>query len=115
MCLRDPSSATTTRLPSLRAAMDFRLTAEQQLLADSVREFCAREVIPFARSWDEAEDFPHELVPKLAAMGLWGMRVPEAYGGAGMSMLDAMIVMEEIARADGAVALTVASHNALCS
>ena len=62
--------------------MDFRLTAEQQLLADSVREFCAREVIPFARSWDEAEDFPHELVPKLAAMGLWGMRVPEAYGGA---------------------------------
>jgi alkylation response protein AidB-like acyl-CoA dehydrogenase len=95
--------------------MNFEPTQEQRLLRDSIRDFCAREVIPHGRRWDEEERFPHELVPKLATMGLWGMRVPEAYGGSGMSMLDYVLVMEEIARADGSVALTVASHNSLCS
>jgi alkylation response protein AidB-like acyl-CoA dehydrogenase len=95
--------------------VDFSLNEDQRVLRDSVREFCAREIIPRARGWDESERFPHEIVPKLAEMGLWGMRVPEAWGGAGMSMLDCVIALEEIARADGSIALTVASHNALCS
>ncbi|HJZ86273.1 MAG TPA: acyl-CoA dehydrogenase family protein [Polyangia bacterium] len=95
--------------------MDFELDQDRRILRDSVRDFCAREIIPHTRKWDAEERFPHEIVPRLAAMGLWGLRVPEAYGGAGMSMLDTVVVLEELARADGSVALSVASHNSLCT
>jgi len=95
--------------------MDFELDQDRRILRDSVRDFCAREIIPHTRKWDADERFPHEIVPRLAAMGLWGLRVPEAYGGAGMSMLDTVVVLEELARADGSVALSVASHNSLCT
>src|SRR5262249_40436906 len=61
------------------------------------------------------EKFPNELIPKLAELGLMGMRVPEPYGGAGMSTADVAIVIEELARVDGSVALTVAAHNGLCT
>src|SRR5688500_19134797 len=86
--------------------MNFDLTEEQRILRDSLRDFCAREIIPPSRKWDEEERFPQEIVGKLAELGLLGMRVPESYGGAGMSMMDYVIAMEEIARADGSVALT---------
>ncbi len=95
--------------------MNFELSEEQRLLQATVREFCAREVTPNARRWDEAEAFPHEVVPKLAELGLLGMNIPEEYGGTGMPLADQAIVIEELARSDGSVCLTVASHNSLCS
>jgi alkylation response protein AidB-like acyl-CoA dehydrogenase len=95
--------------------MNFTLTQEQQILRDTVRDFCAREIMPHSRRWDEAEKFPHEIVPRMAELGLWGVRVPEKYGGAGLSMMDYVVVMEELARADGSVALTYAAHNSLCT
>lgn len=93
--------------------MDFDLPEQHRLLRDSVREFCERHVRPHAREWDEAERFPHELVPKLAELGLLGIRVPEEYGGAGLDTLAYAIAVEECARVDGSLALTVASHNGL--
>jgi alkylation response protein AidB-like acyl-CoA dehydrogenase len=94
--------------------MDFRLTAEQELLRRSVREFAEAEIRPHALAWDEAQHFPVELVPKLAAMGLMGIQVPAEYGGAGMSTLDYCICMEELARVCPGVALSIAAHNGLC-
>ena len=95
--------------------MDFRLTEEQELLRRSVRKFAETEIRPRVREWDKHQHFPSELVPKLGALGLMGIQLPEAYGGAGMSAIDCCICIEEIARVDLAVALSVAAHNGLCS
>jgi alkylation response protein AidB-like acyl-CoA dehydrogenase len=95
--------------------IDFEETESEKILRRTVRDFAKKEITPYARKWDEEERFPTELIPKLAELGLMGMRLPEELGGAGMSMQDNAIVIEELARADGSVALTVASHNGLCS
>ena len=95
--------------------MDFRPTDEQQLLRRTVREFAETEIRPHVREWDEQQHFPGDLVPKLAALGLMGIQFPEEFGGAGMSAIDYCICIEEIARVDPAVALSLAAHNGLCS
>jgi alkylation response protein AidB-like acyl-CoA dehydrogenase len=95
--------------------VDFRPTEEQQLLRRSVREFAETEMRPHVREWDEQQHFPAELMPKLASLGLLGIQFPEQYGGAGMSAIDYCICIEELARVDPAVALSVAAHNGLCS
>ncbi len=93
--------------------MDFTFSEHHQHLRKTVREFAKVEVLPHARKWDEEERFPKELVPKLANLGLLGIRIPEEYGGAGMDTTSYAICVEEIARVDGSLALTVASHNGL--
>jgi alkylation response protein AidB-like acyl-CoA dehydrogenase len=93
--------------------MDFDFREDHRLLRQSVREFARAEIAPHAQAWDREERFPNELVPKLAKMGLLGIRIPEEYGGSGMDMQAYAICVEEIARADGSTALTVASHNGL--
>jgi alkylation response protein AidB-like acyl-CoA dehydrogenase len=93
--------------------VDFRLTDEQQLLRQSVREFAESEIRPHVREWDDAQRFPSELVPKLAALGLMGVQFPEEYGGSGMSAIDYCLCIEELARVDPSVALSVAAHNGL--
>src|SRR5437868_14975662 len=95
--------------------MDFRLTEEQELLRRTVREFAETEIRPHVREWDHDQHFPAELWPKLAALGLLGIQYPEEYGGAAMSALDYCISLEEIARVDPGVALSVAAHNGLCA
>ena len=93
--------------------MDFDLDEPHRLLRQSVREFARAEIAPNAQRWDREERFPMELVPKLASMGLLGIRIPEEYGGSGMDTLAYALCVEEIARVDGSTALTVASHNGL--
>jgi alkylation response protein AidB-like acyl-CoA dehydrogenase len=95
--------------------MDFRLTEEQELLRRSVREFAETEIGPHVMEWDQTSHFPFELVPQLASLGLLGIQIPEKYGGAGMSAIDYCICIEELARVDPGVALSVAAHNGLCS
>jgi alkylation response protein AidB-like acyl-CoA dehydrogenase len=95
--------------------MNFDLSDDQVVLQRSVREFCAREIIPNAARWDREECFPHEIIPAMGEMGLLGMQIPEAYGGAGMKFCDYVVALEEIARADASVGLTMASHNSLCT
>jgi alkylation response protein AidB-like acyl-CoA dehydrogenase len=95
--------------------LDFSLNEEQQLLRRSVREFAQSEIAPHAREWDERQEFPRALFTKLGEMGLMGVVWPTEYGGAGMTTLDYALVMEELARADAGVALSVAAHNSLAS
>jgi alkylation response protein AidB-like acyl-CoA dehydrogenase len=95
--------------------MDFRPTEEQALLRRTVREFAETEIRPHVREWDHDQHFPTELAPKLASLGLLGIQIPEQYGGAAMSAIDYCICIEELARVDPAVALSVAAHNGLCS
>jgi alkylation response protein AidB-like acyl-CoA dehydrogenase len=95
--------------------MDFRPTEEQELLRHSVREFAETEIRPHVRQWDLDQHFSPELVPKLAALGLLGIQFPERYGGAAMSAIEYCICIEELARVDPAIALSVAAHNGLCS
>jgi alkylation response protein AidB-like acyl-CoA dehydrogenase len=95
--------------------MDFRLTEEQELLRRTVREFAEAEIRPHVREWDEAQQFPMDLLPKLAALGLTGVQFAEEYGGAGLSAVDYCICIEELARVCPAIALSVAAHNGLCS
>ena len=95
--------------------MDLRPTAEQELLRRTVREFADAEIRPHVMAWDEAQAFPKTLLPKLAALGLTGIQVPEAYGGAGMSAVEYCICIEELARVDPSIALSVAAHNGLAA
>jgi alkylation response protein AidB-like acyl-CoA dehydrogenase len=93
--------------------VDFELPEQHQILRATVREFCEREVKPHAKRWDEEQRFPREIVAGLAELGLLGIRIPEKYGGSGMDMLAYAVCVEECARVDGSLALTVASHNGL--
>jgi alkylation response protein AidB-like acyl-CoA dehydrogenase len=95
--------------------MDFRPTEEQELLRRTVRDFAEAEIGPHVREWDQAQHFPADLMPKLAALGLLGIQFPEQYGGAAMSALDYCICLEELSRVDPAIALSVAAHNGLCA
>jgi alkylation response protein AidB-like acyl-CoA dehydrogenase len=95
--------------------MDFRPTEEQTLLRRTVREFAETEIRPHVREWDQDQHFPSELMPKLAALGLLGIQFPEQYGGAAMTAIDYCICLEELARVDPGVALSVAAHNGLCA
>src|SRR5258708_26404131 len=91
--------------------MDFRPTEEQVLLRRTAREFAETEIRPHVREWDEVQHFPRELMTKLAALGLLGIQYPEQYGGAAMSAIDYCICIEELARVDPAVSLSVPAHN----
>jgi alkylation response protein AidB-like acyl-CoA dehydrogenase len=91
------------------------LTEEQKLVYRSVRDFAAAEVRPHAAKWDRDGTFPAAMVPKLADLGLLGLTVPAEHGGAGLDMVSAMLAVEAISWGDGAIGLTVASHNSLCT
>ena len=93
--------------------MQFALTDEQRLLRQTVREFAQAEIAPHVREWDQAQQYPRELIGKMAELGLMGIQIPEQWGGAGMSAIDYCLCLEEIARVDPAVALSVAAHNGL--
>jgi len=83
--------------------MDFELTEGQKLLRATVRDFAEREIAPVAARIDETDASPAAELAKMAAMGLFGLTVPEAYGGGGQGLVDLCIVVEELARASSAV------------
>jgi alkylation response protein AidB-like acyl-CoA dehydrogenase len=94
--------------------ISFEETESEKILRQTVRDFARKEVAPHARRWDEEERFPSEIVPKLAELGLLGLRVPEEYGGSAMTTQEVAIVIDELSRVDGSVGITVAAHNGLC-
>lgn len=95
--------------------MNFELSDEQLQIKMSVREFAESEIKPHVLEWDETQHFPDELRPKLAELGLLGVIFPEQYGGAGMGYVEYSTIIEELGRVCGAVGLSVAAHNSLCS
>ena len=95
--------------------MDFSLTAEQQQVKKMVRDFAAIEILPHVMEWDEAQHFPLSTIKGLGDLGLLGAIFPEEYGGAGLSYVDYVNILEELAAVESGIALVVAAHNSLAS
>jgi alkylation response protein AidB-like acyl-CoA dehydrogenase len=96
--------------------MNFELSEEQEQIRRSVREFAEGELLPNVGEWDETQMVPaSELLEKFADLNLLGVTIPEEYGGAGLGYVEYAIAIEEVARVDPSVALSLAAHNSLCS
>ncbi len=93
--------------------MDFALSDAHQLLRQTVRSFAEQEVAPVAGELDLAKAFPYEIVAQMAKLGWMGIAYPEQYGGAGSDTLAYAICVEELARADSSVAITLCAHSSL--
>ena len=94
--------------------MDFDLSEELMALRAAVARFAKEQVAPHAQAWDRAEGYPDEMPQVLGQQGFMGILVPEEYGGADGDHMQFAIVLEEIARHDGGLALAVEAHNGLC-
>jgi alkylation response protein AidB-like acyl-CoA dehydrogenase len=93
--------------------VDFELSDEQKLLRDTVREFALAEVKPVAEELDRTKSFPYEIVEKLGGLGLMGIPFPQEYGGGGADTLSYVLAVEELARIDSSVCITMAAHTSL--
>lgn len=93
--------------------MNFSLSEEQKMIRSTVREFAEREIRPIAQELDEKAEFSYELTRRMGELGLFGIYLPNEYGGHGMDYLSYIIAVEEIARIDGSQAATLAAHNSL--
>lgn len=93
--------------------MNFDLNDEQQLIRATVRDFAEREIKPVAQELDENAEFSFDLTAKMGELGLFGMNIPQKYGGQGLDTLSYIIAVEELARVDGSQAATLAAHNSL--
>jgi alkylation response protein AidB-like acyl-CoA dehydrogenase len=93
--------------------VDLDLGEDRELLRGTVRDFARERIAPVAAELDREHRFPYELVAELAELGLMGVPIPEEYGGAGADTLSYALVVEELARVDSSVAITVAAHTSL--
>ncbi len=93
--------------------MDFGLSDDHRLLRDTVREFARAEIAPVAEELDATKRFPYELVARLGQLDLMGIPFPERYGGAGGDSLAYALAVEELARIDSSVAITMCAHTSL--
>jgi alkylation response protein AidB-like acyl-CoA dehydrogenase len=95
--------------------MDLGFTENMKAVQEVARTFAEKDLRPLVMKFDEDQEFPSELIGKLGELGFMGMTLPEEFGGAGLTDLEMIVIIEELARVDPSVALTVASHNSLCS
>lgn len=93
----------------------FQLSDDQLAVRKMVREFAESELLPHVMEWDEAQTFPREAIARLGELGMLGVIIPEEYGGAGLSYIDYIGVIEELSRVDGSVGISIAAHNSLCT
>jgi short-chain 2-methylacyl-CoA dehydrogenase len=93
--------------------MDFELSADHQLLRRTVRDFAEAEIAPVAEELDRTKSFPYEIVSRLGALGLMGIPFPVEYGGGGGDTLAYALTVEELARVDSSVAITLCAHTSL--
>ncbi len=87
------------------------LTPDQEMIRDAVRDFAQQELWPNAARWDKEQTFPHEVHKGLAALGAYGICVPENLGGAGLDYLTLALVLEEIAAGDGGTSTAISVTN----
>jgi alkylation response protein AidB-like acyl-CoA dehydrogenase len=95
--------------------MNFQTSETQKMIAETVRDYCEQNIRPHIMEWDEAQTFPIEAMKGLGSLGLLGVLVPEEYGGSGLSYLEYVTAIVELARVDPSVALSMAAHNSLCT
>ena len=93
--------------------MDFDLTEEQLMFKQMVRDFADNEIAPQAEELDDKGEFPYELQAKMADMGLFGLPIPEEYGGSGADIVTYAIAVEEISRVSASLGITIAAHTSL--
>ena len=91
------------------------LTEDQIIIRDTIRNFAEQKIRPVIMEYDETQKFPMELLRELGELGFLGILFPEEYGGAGLGYLEFEIIIEELARVDPSIALSVAAHNGLCT
>src|ERR1700733_7725877 len=103
----------SVQLELVESLYPFVLTEEQEHLRREIREFAAREIAPNVMKWDEASEFPAEVVKKLGQMGLLGVIFPPEYGGSGLGYVDYVLAIEELSAVDGSIGIIVAAHNSL--
>ncbi|SFC51981.1 Acyl-CoA dehydrogenase [Flexibacter flexilis DSM 6793] len=99
----------------LERGLNFGLTENQQMIAQMVRDFGAKEIKPKMREWDETQEFPVEVFHKMGKLGLMGVLVPEEYGGAGFGYLEYVTAIAELSAIDPSIGLSMAAHNSLCT
>ncbi|MBK6265506.1 acyl-CoA dehydrogenase family protein [Marivirga sp. S37H4] len=95
--------------------MDFGLNENQQMIAQMIRDFGAKEITPFRDQWDEEQYFPIEVMKKLGGLGLMGVIVPQEYGGAGFGYEEYVTAILELSKVDPSIGLSMAAHNSLCT
>jgi alkylation response protein AidB-like acyl-CoA dehydrogenase len=95
--------------------MNFTLTENQKLIADSIKKFGETHIRPHVMEWDEAQHFPVDLFKKMGEAGLMGILVPHEYGGAGLGYLEYVTAISEVAKICGSIGLSMAAHNSLCT
>lgn len=93
----------------------FKLDDQLKLIQQTIREFAEKEIVPNIMKWDEEQIFPREIFTKLGEQGFMGILVPEEFGGAGLGYTHYALVVEELARYDPSISLSVAAHNGLCT
>jgi alkylation response protein AidB-like acyl-CoA dehydrogenase len=94
--------------------MDFELSDEQRMFRDTLRDFVAKEIEPVASEWEATDRYPTEIIEGLKEMGLFGMMVPEQYGGLDLDFVTYAMVFEELAKSWHGVAGTLGSHSLAC-
>jgi alkylation response protein AidB-like acyl-CoA dehydrogenase len=95
--------------------MDFRISENQSMIAQMVRDFAQRHIVPNIMDWDEKQEFPADLFKKMGELGLMGVLVPQEYGGAGLGYFEYVTAIEELSKVDGSIGLSMAAHNSLCT
>lgn len=95
--------------------MNFEFGEQQKMVVDMCRDFAEREITPHRREWDEKQEFPVPLFKKMGELGLMGILVPQEYGGSGFTYFEYVAAIVEISKADGAIGLSLAAHNSLCT
>jgi alkylation response protein AidB-like acyl-CoA dehydrogenase len=97
------------------SGISFNETENQKMIAQMIRDFGAKEIVPKMTEWDESQYFPIELFKKLGGLGLMGVLVPEEYGGSGFGYHEYVTAISELAKIDGSIGLSMAAHNSLCT
>jgi alkylation response protein AidB-like acyl-CoA dehydrogenase len=95
--------------------MNFETSEITLQVAQTARDFAAQHIKPNVMEWDESQEFPTHIFKQMGQLGLMGVLVPEQYGGAGLSYFEYKAIIEEIAKVDGSIGLSVAAHNSLCT
>lgn len=95
--------------------MNFQFSEEQELIATSARDFAEQYIRPHIMEWDEVQYFPKNVLHKAGEMGFMGIFIPEEYGGSGLGYHEYAAIIEEIAKVDPSIGLSVAAHNSLCT
>lgn len=95
--------------------MDFQWSDTQQQIAEMIRDFSKKNILPYFMEWDEKQTFPVDTLRALGELGLMGVLVPEEYGGSGMTYPEYVTVVSEISAVCGSIGLSVAAHNSLCT